>query len=127
MFLWMFQITDFYKYIPCNISKWKAYQYLSKEYPNKTVIFLGKINNKGDAYVNNRTLYLTNLFKKIESVKKEANCYRTQGWKETPGWGLHHKDLTKSITELYTKLYGYPKILIVYNSWKLKTHNLIKE
>lgn len=127
MFLWMFQITDFYEYIPCKISKWKAYQYLSKKYTNKTVTFLGKINNKGYTYVNNRTLYLTNLFKEIESLKKEANYYRIQGWKENPGWGLYHKHLTESITEIYNRLYKYPKILIVNNSWKLKIHSLIKE
>ena len=127
MFLWKFQITDFYEYIPCKMSKWKAYQYISNYYSDKTVSFLGKVNNRGNSYVNSRTTYLTTLYKEKESLRKEANYYYYQGWRETPGWGLHYKHLKASSVELYSKYSSYPKILVKYNNWKLKTHSLLKD
>lgn len=126
MFLWKFKVTDFYEYIPCKVSKWKAYQYISNKYSDKTVSFLGKVNNKGNSYVNSRTAYFTTLYKEIESLQK-PNYYYYQGYRETPGWGLQYKHLRAASAKFYSKFSEYPNILIVNNNWKLKTYNLLKE
>lgn len=121
MFLWKFELKGNYKYkkywyAPCKVSKWKAYQYISNEYPDETISSIGKINNKGNSYVNDRTTYLSNLFTEIDSLKKEAKYYYYQGWRETPGWGLHYKHLRAASTRLCNTYNNYPKILVANNS-----------
>jgi len=132
MFLWKFQlIGNFtyksYWYCSCKVSKWKAYQYISKEYPNCKIVFLGKMNNKGSNYVLKRSQELNNIYKEIIELKHQADYYRKQGWKETPDFKLHYKYFTSYYYKLSNLLYNYPRILTNYNNWQLKTQNLLEK